>query len=261
MWLEGDASTFCVMWALVTGATSGIGEATALLLARSGWNVIATGRRTDRLLKLKKQIEFQGISKCEILSFDVASLKQVEKVFKNHSALLKKVDVLVNNAGLAKGAEPVHQGKFDDFEAMIDTNIKGLLYMTRLMVPNMIQRKSGHIVNLGSVAGRWVYPGGAVYCATKYAVRAISEGLRMDLNGTGVRVTNIEPGRVETEFSLVRLGNRKAAKAVYQGMEPLIAMDIAECVLWSLQRPRHVNIQEIVIYPTDQASITMVHKK
>jgi NADP-dependent 3-hydroxy acid dehydrogenase YdfG len=248
------------MWALITGATSGIGEATANLLAENGYNVIITGRRTDRLKKIQKKINALKVQ-CEILSFDVSSLKETQKIFKENQVLFKKVDVLVNNAGLAKGMEPLITGKFEDWEQMIDTNIKGLLYMTRLMLPFMIENKSGHIVNLGSVAGRWVYPGGGVYCATKYAVRALSEGLRMDLNGTGIRVTNIEPGRVETEFSIVRMGDVKKAKAVYEGMEPLIAKDIAECIVWSLQRPKHVNIQEMVVYPTDQAAIALFNKK
>lgn len=261
--LGGAGGTFGAMWALVTGATSGIGEATAILLAEAGWNVIITGRRSDRLKKIQKKITSNKSlkSKCEVLNFDVSSLKETQKIFKENASLLKKVTVLVNNAGLAKGVEPLPEGSFADWDAMIDTNIKGLLYMTRLMLPFMKAGKSGHIVNLGSVAGRWVYPGGGVYCATKYAVRALSEGLRMDLNGTGIRVTNIEPGRVETEFSLVRLGDKKKADAVYADMEPLVARDIAECIVWSLQRPQHVNIQEMVVYPTDQAAIALFNKK
>lgn len=247
--------------AIVTGATSGIGEATAILLAKKGCNLIITGRRKDRLNKLKEKLEQESQIKCLALSFDISRKVEVEIAVKENIDWFKGANFLINNAGLAKGVDPMPQASFEDWETMIDTNIKGLLYMTRLIVPYMIERKSGHIVNLGSVAGRWVYPGGGVYCATKFAVSALTEGLRMDLNGTNVRVTNIEPGRVETEFSLVRLGNKDEAKRVYQGMTPLMANDIAECITWTLERPERVNIQEMVIFPTDQASVNLFNKK
>lgn len=246
--------------ALVTGATSGIGEATAYELARRGCWVAITGRRQDRLQEVAQNIRSKTGSQVVPLSFDVRVLSECEREFREIPEL-SELDILVNNAGLAKGVEPMDKGKFQDWESMIDTNIKGLLYMTRLALSGMKKRPQADIINLGSVAGRWVYPGGGVYCATKYAVRALTEGLRMDLIGTNIRVTNIEPGRVETEFSLVRLEDEQAAKKVYEGMRPLTAADIAECIVWTLERPQHVNIQEMVIFPTDQASITMFHKK
>lgn len=247
--------------ALVTGATSGIGEATAFKLAVNGYSLIITGRRADRLDNVKAKIEKASGRSCLALEFDVSDRQEVEAVFKKYSAQLSQVEYLINNAGLAKGVDPMPKAQLDDWDAMIDTNIKGLLYMTRLILPSMITKNKGDIVNIGSVAGRWVYPGGGVYCATKFAVRALTEGLRMDLLGTNIRVTNIEPGRVETEFSLVRMGDERAAKKVYEGMNPLVAEDIAESIVWCLGRPAHVNIQEMVIVPTDQASITMFNKK
>lgn len=245
--------------ALVTGATSGIGEATARQLAQRGCRLIITGRRSDRLKKLKS--ELAASVEVQDLCFDIRDRSECEATYKAHRELFSKVDFLINNAGLAKGVEPIPKANIDDWETMIDTNIKGLLFVTRLVLPHMIDRKMGHIVNLGSVAGRWVYPGGGVYCATKHAVLALSEGMRMDLVGTPIRVTNIEPGRVETEFSIVRLEDEGAAKRVYQGMTPLTANDIAECIVWCLDRPAHVNVQEMVIYPTDQAAITLFNKK
>lgn len=174
---------------------------------------------------------------------------------------LSSLDVLINNAGLARGTDKVFEASIEDWNEMLDTNVKGLLYLTRALLPNFIKNKRGHVINLGSVAGRWVYPGGSVYCASKFAVRAISEGMRLDLLGTPIRVTNIEPGMVETEFSEVRFRDKKKAKAVYQGFEPLMASDIAECAWWSLSRPPHVNIQELVVFPTAQASVASVHRK
>ncbi len=247
--------------ALVTGATSGIGEATAIKLAQRGCELIITGRRQSRLEELKKKLQNLSQQKCTALVFDVSDRKEVQSVFAKHEELFSRVDYLINNAGLAKGVDPMPEADIEDWEIMIDTNIKGLLYMTRLILPGMIKRNSGDIVNLGSLAGRWVYPGGGVYCATKFAVRALTEGLRMDLLGTKIRVMTIEPGRVETEFSLVRMGDEAAAKKVYEGMNPLVAEDIAESIVWCLERPSHVNIQEMVIVPTDQASVTLFHKQ
>ncbi len=246
--------------AIITGATAGIGEATAELLALEGYDLILTGRRKDRLEALAKRLGGNGNSILP-LCFDVSNKGEVESSLKEIETKLSNVNVLVNNAGLALGTDLVPTADFSDWDQMIDTNIKGLLYMTRLIVPHMIENKNGHIINVGSVAGRWSYRGGAVYCATKFAVRAISEGLRMDISGSGIRVTNIEPGMVNTEFSLVRLGDEKKALEVYEGMEALSSKDIADCILWSLTRPPHVNIQELVVFPTDQAAVGQVHRK
>lgn len=244
--------------AFITGATSGIGLETARQLAPHAKTLILNGRRSERLEALKNELS----AKCQvhIACFDVSDRKQVDDWFALNQNILSSVDVLLNNAGLAKGTDPLHKGKIEDWDEMIDTNIRGLLYVTRQILPAMVAQKRGHVVNIGSVAGRWSYPGGAVYCATKFSVRAISECLRMDLLGTGIRVTNIEPGMVETEFSEVRFQDKEKAKQVYKNMQPLTARDIAETVVWSLQRPAHVNIQELVIFPTDQASIRDVHR-
>ena len=247
--------------AFITGASAGIGKATAVKLAELGYDLILNGRREDRLLNLQKELTQKYSIKIYLSAFDVSDRKAAEMALASLGVVADQVDVLINNAGLALGAEKVQSASLDDWEVMIDTNIKGLLYLTRFFVPKFIKSGRGHIVNLGSVAGRWVYPGGNVYCATKHAVKAISEGLRMDLLGTPVRVTNIEPGMVETDFSLVRFGDPAKAKAVYQGMTPLSADDIADCVIWSLSRPPHVNIQEMVVFPTDQAAIQMVHRR
>ncbi len=247
--------------ACVTGASAGIGEATARGLAAKGIHLILLARRLDRLEELKKQLTSAYGIKIECFSLDISKREEVKKFLVNQSHLLFGVDVLVNNAGLAKGREAFQDGEPEHWDEMIDTNIKGLLYLTRGILPHMIKNNSGHIVNIGSVAGRWTYPNGAVYCATKFAVRAISEGLRQDLAGTSLRVTNIEPGMVETEFSLVRFGDEEKAKAVYKGMVPLQAQDVAETVLWCLERPGHVNVQELVLFPTDQSSIQNVHRR
>jgi 3-hydroxy acid dehydrogenase / malonic semialdehyde reductase len=244
--------------AFISGATSGIGLETARQLAPLAKTLILNGRRQERLEQLKK--ELSGTSQIHLACFDVSDRAQAESWFAKNQDVIKTVNVLVNNAGLARGTDPLHKGDVGHWDEMIDTNIKGLLYMTRQILPSMVAQKQGHVVNIGSVAGRWSYPGGAVYCATKFSVRAISECLRMDLLGTNVRVTNIEPGMVETEFSEVRFQDKDKAKQVYKNMKPLSAKDIAESVVWSLQRPAHVNIQELVIFPTDQASIRDVHR-
>lgn len=251
-----------VMLALITGATSGIGKATAKALWSQGYSVILTGRRSDRLELLKKEwmASAKPHQQIHIATFDLQKSEEISKFLKDFSVHLEKLDVLVNNAGLAKGTDKFQDAKANDWDQMIDTNIKALLHMTRAVLPFMIKNNSGHIINLGSVAGRWVYPGGAIYCATKFAVRALSEGLRQDLLGTNLRVTNIEPGMVETEFSEVRMENKEAAKKVYQGMKPLSAEDIAETIVWCLNRPPHVNIQELVVYPTAQPHVGMVHR-
>jgi serine 3-dehydrogenase len=244
---------------LITGASSGIGEACARSFAASGQALLLLARRKERLDRLAKELS----SKCEVHVFelDVRDRAAIEKLVKDQSKLFSRVSVLVNNAGLARGLSTFQAGDPADWDTMIDTNIKGLLYMTRAVLPYMIQAREGHVVNLGSVAGFWTYPKGNIYNATKFAVRALTEGLRLDLNGTGIRVTEISPGMVETEFSEVRLGDAAKAKAVYAGMEPLVAQDIAEAVLWAVQRPSRVNVQEIILYPTDQASPTVVNRK
>lgn len=246
--------------ALITGASAGIGLATAQELARAGMNLFLTARREDRLKKIQVDLMERFKVNVQIASFDIQDRKAVEKLFAEDTRL-QNVDVLVNNAGLARGTEKLPEARIDDWEEMIDTNIKGLLYMTRFVSQQMVKRDFGHIVNLGSVAGRWVYPGGGVYCASKFAVRAISEGLRMDLMGSKVRVTNIEPGMVESEFSTVRFQDTERAKVVYKGMTPLECQDIAESIRWCLERPARVNIQELVIFPTDQAAIQHVHRR
>lgn len=242
-------------WALVTGASSGLGRAIARKLAASGVHLIITARREDRLKALRSELEGDCGVQVEPIAFDVRNPEECRAAIEQRSALMSRVSILVNNAGLAKGARPMHQAAIADWEQMIDTNVKGLLYMTRLVLPYMVERNQGHIVNIGSVAGRWLLPGGVVYCATKFAVRAISEGIRMDLMGKNIRVTTIEPGITETDFSLVRLGNEEEAKAVYEGFSPLQAEDIADAVFWCLDRPPHVNIQELVIFPTNQVGL------
>ena len=249
-------------WALITGASSGIGEATAFALAREGYSLIVTARREERLQQLTQDLKkLHPEANYVAVPLDVTDRVQVDEFFKRESALLEKVDLLVNNAGLALGTDKMQDAKISDWDAMIDTNVRGLLSMTRGMLDYMVPRSSGHIVNIGSVAGRWTYPGGGVYCATKFAVRALSEGLRMDLLGTSIKVTNIEPGMVNTEFSLVRFGDTEKADKVYEGMEPLWAEDIAETILWCVNRPARVNIQELVIYPTDQAHVGQVYRR
>lgn len=247
--------------ALITGASAGIGEATAFVLAERGYNLILVARREDRLKNISDEIQKLFQVRVDTLVCDVKNREQINSLVKENKKLFSEITVLINSAGLASGVDAMPEAKLEDWDEMIDTNVKGLLYWTRMILPFMLEKNSGHIVNLGSVAGHWVYPGGGVYCATKFAVRAISEGLRMDLKGSPVRVTNIEPGMVETEFSLVRLKDSEKAKAVYQGMQALKAKDIAECILWSIERPPHVNIQELVVFPTDQAAVGQVARK
>lgn len=240
---------------LVTGATAGIGAATANAFCAAGAaHVFVVGRREDRLQERAAAWADEHACHVHPVVLDVSDRDAVERLAAQHPEVFD-VDILVNNAGLARGTDPVQAADLDDWDQMIDTNVKGLLYVTRLVLPSIIKRK-GHIVNLGSVAGRWTYPGGAVYSASKFAVRAISEGIRLDVQGTGVRVTNIEPGLVETEFSEVRFhGDTKRAKAVYSDTKPLQATDVADTILWCCTRPGHVNVQELVLYPTDQASV------
>lgn len=245
---------------LITGASSGIGEACARAYAATGRSLFLLARRGERLGKLAEELKRKHGTEIVFREVDVRSRERVARLAIEDAALLERVEVLINNAGLARGIELLHQGDPADWDEMIDTNVKGTLYVTKAVLPFMLGKNRGHVVNLGSVAGHWNYKGGNVYCATKHAVRALTESLRLDLNGTPIRVTEISPGMVETEFSEVRLRDKDKAEAVYQGMTPLRPEDIAETVLWATQRPAHVNIQEIVIYPTDQASVSVVHR-
>ncbi len=246
--------------ALITGATSGIGKACAVQMANEFKKIIITGRRKEKLENIKKKLSSESSCEIVIASFDVSKKSDCLQFFENNKEHLNGLEVLINNAGLAIGTDPIDKAEMDDWDQMIDTNVKGLFYMTRLCLPYILQNKEKHIVNISSVSGQWVYPGGGVYCSTKHAVSAFSQGLRMDLNGQGVRVTNICPGMVETEFSNVRLGDDAKADQVYANMTPLTANDIAGSVQWALNQPQHVNIQEMTIFPTDQASISLVHR-
>ena len=247
--------------ALVTGATSGIGKATAMRLAENGYSLILTGRRTEILEAVKKEAEIKYKAEVLALNFDVRDKEAVEKAIESLPERWRKIDVLVNNAGLAVGLNHIQDGIVDDWERMIDTNIKGLLYITRAVAPLMIERGSGHIINIGSIAGTEVYENGNVYCASKHAVEAITKGMRIDLLKEGIKVTGIRPGMVETEFSNVRFkGDDEMAKKTYQGITPLFAEDIADTILFVLSRPAHVNINDIVVMPTAQASATNVNR-
>lgn len=241
--------------ALITGATSGIGRATALLLAENGYSLILTGRRIELLDNLKKEIEVKYKADVLPLAFDIQDKAQVDSAINNLHERWRKIDVLINNAGLAAGLSHVQDGLEDDWERMIDTNIKGLLYITRRVAPMMAEKKSGHIINIGSIAGTEVYENGNVYCATKHAVDALSKAMRVDLLKENVKVSQVRPGMVETEFSLVRYhGDEEKAKKVYDGVTPLFAEDIAQTILFVLTRPVHVNINDIVVTPTQQAN-------
>lgn len=247
-------------FALITGASAGIGLETARAFARAGFDLVLLARREDRLKRLAEELRDLG-RVVRSFAVDLSDASALESWLQSESDLLGQVGVLVNNAGLALGVKGLPEGNPTDWDQMWDVNVRALLRMTHAVLPGMRTRRSGHIVNLGSVAGRWTYPGGAVYCASKAAVKSLSEGLRMDVAGSGIRVTNIEPGMVETEFSVVRLGDEVAAQKVYEGMKPLSAGDIAETILWCVQRPAHVNIQEMVIFPTAQAAVGQVHRE
>ena len=243
--------------ALVTGATSGIGKATALLLSQNGFKVIVTGRRKDRLKQLADELDNNAYP----LNFDIRDNKQVQKAINSLPEEWQQIDLLINNAGLAAGLEPLHENLIDDWEQMIDTNIKGLLYITKIVSQQMVDRKSGQIINVSSIAGKEAYGKGSVYCATKHAVEALTKAMRIDFNPYNIKVGSVSPGAVETEFSIVRLKDKDANKKVYAGYEPLTANDIAESVLFMATRPPHVNIADIFILPTAQASATVFNKK
>ncbi|MCL2074625.1 MAG: SDR family NAD(P)-dependent oxidoreductase [Marinilabiliaceae bacterium] len=240
--------------ALITGATSGIGRATAKKMFSSGYKVIITGRRKELLDSLISEIS-TGNDLVIPLNFDIRNHDECKKAFESLPDDWKKIDVLINNAGLAAGADPIDKGNRDDWERMIDTNIKGLLYITQIVIPGMMERKNGHIVNIGSIAGHEVYANGNVYCASKFAVNAITKGMRIDLLPYNIKVSAVSPGMVETEFSLVRYhGDKQKADNVYKGITPLNAEDVAEAIEFLVTRPKHVNVNDIILVPTAQAS-------
>lgn len=240
--------------ALITGATSGIGRATALLLAKNNYDVILTGRRRERLTELEHKITSETSAKVMLLNFDIRSLEETKTAFNSLPDTWKNIDVLINNAGLAAGLSNIQDGSIDDWEQMIDTNIKGLLYITRLVSPIMAERNSGHIINISSIAGRETYPFGNVYCASKHAVESLTKGMRIDLLKHGIKVSSVSPGAVNTEFASVRFkGDQTRADKVYEGFTPLYAEDVAETILFVLSRPKHVNIDDILVMPTAQA--------
>ncbi|MEA5514356.1 SDR family oxidoreductase [Nodularia sp. UHCC 0506] len=247
---------------LITGASSGIGAACARIFAGAGAKLILAARRWERLQELADTLNQEFGVESHLLQLDVRDRLAVEAAISSLPAAWSDIDILINNAGLSRGLDKLHEGDFLDWDEMIDTNIKGLLYLTRYVVPGMVKRDRGHIVNLGSIAGHQTYPGGNVYCATKAAVKAISEGLKQDLLGTPVRVTAIDPGMVETEFSNVRFhGDHARADKVYQGVTPLTADDVADVIFFCVTRSPHVNINEIILMPVDQASATLVHRQ
>jgi NADP-dependent 3-hydroxy acid dehydrogenase YdfG len=246
----------------VTGASAGIGAATALAFAAEGARLLLAARRADKLADVAAAALQRGAEAVHTFSLDVRDRDAVAKAIAALPAEWAAIDVLVNNAGLSRGLEKLYQGKIDDWDEMIDTNVKGLLYVTRAVVPGMVERGRGHVVNLGSVAGEMTYPNGAVYCASKAAERAINDGLREDVLGTPIRVTSVDPGMVETDFSLVRFhGDADRAAKVYKGVKPLVAEDIADVIVWTVSRPEHVNIARVVLTPVQQANALLFHRE
>ncbi len=246
----------------ITGASSGIGAACAEEFAKFGCNLMLLARRQDKVESLAHRLSAAHSIKTFTAQLDVRKQKDVEQFFSWLPEEWKTIDILVNNAGLARGLSKLHEGRVDDWDEMIDTNVKGLLYVTRSVLPAMIERNAGHVINIGSIAGSQTYPMGNVYSATKFAVVGLSRSLKMDLLGTAVRVSSVDPGLVETEFSQVRFrGDTARASKTYEGMTPLTPYDVAEAVIFCATRPAHVSIQEVVLTPTDQASVTMVNRK
>jgi len=244
--------------ALITGATSGIGKATAYEFAKHGINLILCGRRAERLQTIKKELE--ALTKVYTLCFDVRDKTEVENAINSLPNDFKTIDILINNAGNAHGLDPIQTGSLDDWDAMMDINVKGLLYVSKAIIPQMTERQSGHIINIGSSAGKEVYPKGNVYCASKHAVLAITEGMRIDLNPFGIKVGSVNPGLVETEFSQVRFKGDKIADTVYKGFKALQAEDIADIIYFVISRPYHVNIADLLVFPTAQANSITVKK-
>ncbi len=246
----------------ITGATSGIGLACAQIFAKSNFNLIITGRRKERLENIKIELSQKYGVEVKVLSFDIRKKSSVFEVIDKLKSENIKIDILVNNAGLASGLSTVQEGDIDDWEKMIDTNIKGLLYISRAVLPMMIENGKGHIINIGSIAGKEVYPNGNVYCGTKHAVDAITKGMRIDAVKHGIRVSQVAPGAVETEFSVVRFhGDKEKADAVYKGFKPLSPNDVADAVFYVANTPQHVNINDLVIMPTAQASAVVLNRE
>ncbi|CAM1334320.1 SDR family NAD(P)-dependent oxidoreductase [Tenacibaculum aestuariivivum] len=246
--------------ALITGATSGIGEATAILFAKNNINLIICGRRTEKLKKLQHKLT--AFTKVHTLQFDVRYKEEVQKAINSLPDEFKQIDILINNAGNAHGLSSIQEGNIDDWDAMIDGNVKGLLYVSKAIIPQMVSRNNGFILNIGSIAGKEVYPNGNVYCASKFAVNALNKGMRIDLNKHNIRVSAIHPGLVETAFSEVRFkGDTHKAKTVYQGYKALQPEDIADIIYFVISRPYHVNIEDLVVYPTAQANASIINKK
>ncbi len=247
---------------LITGATSGIGEACAHLFAKENYSLVLTGRRGDRLEKLAADLNAKYNTEVAVSVFDVRNKNEVTDNLNTLPSSWKNVDVLINNAGLSQGLDPIQDGSFADWDTMIDTNVKGLLYVSKTVANWMISNGSGHIVNIGSIAGKEVYPNGNVYCASKHAVDALSKGMRLDLLSKGIKVTAVHPGAVETEFSEVRFkGDKDRAKKVYEGFIPLAAADIADTIWFAVSRPAHVNINELIVMPTAQANAATIFRK
>lgn len=247
--------------ALITGATSGIGKSCAHLFAQQGYQLVLVARREEKLNEVAKHLADKYAIEVKTLIADVRDNSVLKEVFESLPEDWKKIDVLINNAGLSQGLDPIQNGDTNDWDTMIDTNVKGLLYVTKIVSNWMIAAKKGHIINIGSIAGKEVYPNGNVYCATKYAVDALNKGMRLDLLPHGIKVTAINPGMVETEFSVVRFkGDEDKAKKVYEGLSPLLAQDIADAIWFAVSRPGHVNINDMLIMPTAQASATVVNR-
>jgi NADP-dependent 3-hydroxy acid dehydrogenase YdfG len=246
----------------VTGASSGIGKSCARIFAKNGAKLLLCARREDRLNKISQELESKFGTDIYSFPLDVRNRVEVDRAIDALPEKWQKIDILINNAGLARGLSKLHQGLIDDWDEMIDTNVKGLLYISRKIIPGMVERNSGDIINIGSIAGHEVYPGGAAYCASKHAVDAVTKGLRMDLVDTSLRVCTVDPGLVETEFSIVRFhGNTDRANSVYEGLKPLTGDDIAETVFYCASRPAHIQIAEVILFPTAQRSATIVQRQ
>lgn len=248
--------------ACITGASSGIGKATAQIFAEAGANLILTARRKPLLDTVAEEIRKKTGVRILTVGLDVRSQKQVESAFSSLPDEWSSIDILINNAGLAVGKDKIQDYNLEEVQTMVETNVLGLIYVTKAVLKSMTERKSGHIVNLGSTAGHEVYPGGSIYNATKFAVNALNQGMKMDTLGDNIRVTSVDPGMVNTDFSTIRFrGDKSKADSVYAGMTPLVAEDIADAILWAVTRPAHVNINEIIMMPVDQSSNLLVHRK
>lgn len=247
---------------VITGASSGIGAACAKAFAQGGARLILAARRVDRLAQVAQALQQQFTTEIHLLPLDVSDRAQAQSAFSHLPLEWSTIDILINNAGLSRGLDKLHEGSLQDWDEMIDINLKGLLYVTRAILPGMVNRGQGHVINIGSIAGHYTYPNGNVYCATKAAVRALTEGIKMDLLGTPVRISSVDPGMVETEFSEVRFrGDTERAQKVYQGLTPLTADDVADVVYFCATRPAHVNINQVILMPVDQASATLVNRQ